>query len=688
MAWQGGGMPRVRASGTAFLPGLLLIVVIIIVGGPAFATSDLVAPALHGIVTDALGGALGQVEILVLGDAAAEAPLAVARSDDHGRFIVDGLAPGIYRVAAVKEGYLAFLGRFNTMFRPSLDMVLRPAPPESSGAAVPPKDASWILRLPERSLLRETDASVLLRREPDAAARVAGSALYDNLEGRVDHLVDLSVPLPGSPRENTGAGGAETRMSMASAIGRIASVRVRGERQSFDRVATKNGEEESASRDASSFFVEASCATGRDANLAMKASYAQGDLDVIGGASSPDGGFRHARRSWGYDATWSTQLDEASRLAVKVGYLDTLASLPEGRFVGAAFAGADGSRRPFLSRAMAAGGSYESLAAMRHQVRVDVEATLQDLPLPRSLAAGDGIAVMPASPAGWNVRVRAEDQWVLSAPLALVYGLGYVRGSDARQTSVVEPRVGGVWTDGAWRARLVVLYDLSTAGATPPWSDVPEPPGIRRAPAFGYDAEVDVRLPWGLGLKGARSFEPVAFDAAGAVFERIDPGFTPLYAADGSVSAERNSLTFSREAGGVTTYLKLISGSADGTLAQVFPFEVPLQLLADRRLRYDGARVGVRVAASGTDVSAEFRRVEDTAAIDPGAERTAQEFVEFQLAQDLLRGEPRGMSWRFLFAARTAPQRQAADADPPAAAGLRTLAALSRRVSAGLSLTF
>jgi hypothetical protein len=235
---------------------------------------------------------------------------------------------------------------------------------------------------------------------------------------------------------------------------------------------------------------------------------------------------------------------------------------------------------------------------------------------------------------------------------------------------------------------LVLLYDVVADGSSPARMEFSNAGASRLDPALGYDAEVESQLPWGFSLKAAESYEPVAFDAAGAVWERIDPGFTPLYAAGGSVRAKRGTITLAHEAAGVRTYLELIRGSAEGTLAQVFPFEVPLQLLADRRLRYHGGRIGVRVPGSGTDVYAEYRRVEDAAGFDGPSERMIQEFVELQVAQDLLRGVSRGMSWRFLLAARTSPRRQTVETDPAAAAGLKTLAALSRRVSAGVSLAF
>ncbi len=640
------------------------------------------------MVKDSLGRAIEEVEVFVLGDSADVDPLAVARTDDRGRFFVAGLTPGVYRVAAIKQGYLAFLGRFDTLLRSSLDLVLRPVPADSGSAPQAPADASWILRLPARSLLRETDAADLLRQEGSGGPPHAGSPVAEMIEGQFDHLVNLSGPLLGGAGEASEAGGAETRMRLASSIGQVGSVRVSGQRESFNRVASAEGDAETSSHLASSVFVEASCSTGPDASLAMKASYTQGDLDVAMGTPQSAGRLRQARQSWGYDANWSTQLDAASRLGVKVGYLDTLASFPGTVSASPALLSGEDPRRSFASRAMAAGGTYESVASDRHQIRVDIEASHLDHPLPRSYVATMPISGSPESAARWNVRVRGEDQWLVSKPLTVVYGLGYVRGSDARTLSVVEPRFGGSWTEGAWRARVVLLYDMFADGGAALPQGWPISGTARQDPALGYDAAVETALPWGFALKAAQAYEPVAFDAAGAVWERIDPGFTPLYATDGFVSATRGTLTLSHDAAGVHTYVELLRGSAEGSLAQVFPFEVPLQLLADRSLRYRGGRVGVRVAGSGTDVFAEYRRVEDTTAAEATAERTTQEFVELQVAQAVLRGEPRGMSWRVLLVARASPQRAVGDSAPASATGLKTLAALNQRVSAGVSVAF
>src|SRR5512143_2529641 len=90
--------------------------------------------ALGGVVRDALGRALGGVEVLVLNDRSTDT-VAAAVTDEAGRFRVADLPSGLYRVAALKPGYLATVTRANTFLRSSVDVVLRPVPrPGEPGA--------------------------------------------------------------------------------------------------------------------------------------------------------------------------------------------------------------------------------------------------------------------------------------------------------------------------------------------------------------------------------------------------------------------------------------------------------------------------------------------------------------------------------------------------------------------------
>ncbi len=677
-------MPKVRRTGAAFSIFFLLLSVVSMVAGSAAQARSTASPSLHGFVKDTLGRALDEVEVLVLGAAAGDPPLAVARTDPEGRFLVPDLAPGIYRVAAVKEGYLAFLGRFDTLLRSSYDLVLRPFP--GGGGIAAPADAAWALRLPARSLLRETDASDLLKREGIGGSRLAGTTFGETIGGQLDHLVDMGVRLSDGSSGTEDSGGAETRMRLSGSVGQRGSVTVRGQRESFDRVTATQGGPETANREASSVLVDASWATGHDSDFVMKASYDARRIDVYGVASLPEGSLRHTRRVLGYDATWSLQTDTSSRLALRVGLLDVLAVLPDG--VAGSLIGEAGVERGFSHREAAVGGSYRSLEGDRHEIRVDLDAAFRDLPLPLARYGADDSIAAAAEAAQWNVRSRAEDRWSISTPLTLVYGFGFAHGSGGRESSVIEPRFGAEWTDGTCRTGLTVFYALPAVSGGASGSDLASANVARRSQGFGYEVEFAVPLVVGLRLTGTQSYEPASYDAAGALWDRIDPAFVPLYVTGGSTSAERSSVVLSWEAGGVRTYLQVQRGEVSGWLSQAFPFEVPLQLLADRRLRYHGGRVGLQFSSSGTDASAEYRKVEDVPDGEFAVDGTAQEFIELQLAQALLRHGSRGISWRFLLAARASPRRESADADSSAAAGSRTLAALSRRVSAGISVAF
>ena len=68
------------------------------------AQAAFVAP-LSGSVRDTVGNVLSGVEVLVVETRGAASPLATTLSNRDGEFRVPGLVPGLYRIAALKEGY-------------------------------------------------------------------------------------------------------------------------------------------------------------------------------------------------------------------------------------------------------------------------------------------------------------------------------------------------------------------------------------------------------------------------------------------------------------------------------------------------------------------------------------------------------------------------------------------------------
>lgn len=160
-----------------------------------------VATMLSGFVRDEVGGALEGVEILVLSpEGRGDGALLRAVTDAGGRFLLGSIPPGVYRVAAIKSGYVATFGRVNTVLRSSVDLVLRPVPKNGeTGSEKVLDDLSWTLRVPPQSILRELDESAIVASSGGSSgARTFAARVQDSVRGEVDHMVALGSWRPGS----------------------------------------------------------------------------------------------------------------------------------------------------------------------------------------------------------------------------------------------------------------------------------------------------------------------------------------------------------------------------------------------------------------------------------------------------------------------------------------------------------
>ncbi len=664
-----------RVSSASMLGAAILTALLVVPGstGSSQVRAETTVP-LTGIVRDSLGNALGEVQVLVLGDAAPAAPVAVARTDERGRFLVAELRPGVYRIAALKEGYLAFLGSVNTILRSSLDLVLRPMPAATGGEAAAPHDASWALRLPARSVLRETGPGPLPAEGSRDGDGARPSPIVESLDGEFAHVVALAQPRSGEGGGGEAMEGGATRLRLASALGERGKFAVAGNRESLGRASEGEGDSTAARRDASAILVDVSYDTGRDANLSVKAGFERHGLwDSSTGAN-------RERRVWGYDALWTRQVDAESRMGIQVGYLDASLDVAQD----AADTAIEAPVPPYAlqNRRIAAEGSFESVAAAGHRLHVDLAASRHDLPAPGSPAPLPALPDDPGPGFGWALRVEAGDDWSVHGPVSMIYGLGYQRSLDGRRPSLVEPSLGGSWNAAGLRASVVVEYN------------VVEETGVSIATGaidgFGFEADVEASLPFGLRLRGGLARDPADADAAEDAFWSLDSSREPVYVTDGAIATGRASLALEHQSRAVMTWVEWTRGSAEGPLTPRYTIDVPVRLLEDRRMTWQEGLVGVRVKATGTDVLAEYRRVNDAPAGDAeGPEpAVAHEYVELRVSQDLIRSESQGLTCRLLLAARAVPRT------PPQTAGDRStapgplLAAVGQRFSAGLVVAF
>lgn len=671
-------MWRARDPFRPFVLALVLFALLLI-GSTIRAASH---AALTGVARDPLGHTLKGVEVFVLPAIPAAVPLAVVRTDGEGRYVVADLAPGLYRVAGIKEGYLIFLANIDTVLEQSIDLLLRPRPhPAEQGGDTQPESESWALRLPDRSLLRETDAKL----EGQGGTRVATPGFYEIFQGQVDQLFELGGLLPRVSGWSSDVQGMETRMRLGGSLGERGNGWLEARRESLDAASAPPEEFTSAARKAAAAHVNVSYDPTRDTNLAIRGFYSRHDL--VEATSAPGGapGLREAERSWGCRTKWSKQLSGDSRLAVRLEYLESAVELPASRIEPAGAQGSAERGRTFANRGMGAEGSYESVTAERHRVHVGLRAQLLDLPLPLLRVVGEDTYGGVGSTPGLSVGLNAQDAWSVSNPLTILYGLGYRQGLNRASTSLIVPKFGGIWSEEQLQVRWMVSYYAASSGRGLPAAEL-----VRPVHALGYEGEAQVPLPFGLRLKGTVSYAPAQYDAGR---EPLDNPYVPhpIYVTDGNAEAREATFGLERVSAGTTAFLQFTQGMAEGILAPTSPLDRPVSLLADRRLRYSSSRAGVRVALTGTDVVAEFRRIEEQVSRDgdPVSPPPPRAYVELRLTQDLLRQQPSGTSWRLLVVARSAYGGEGSSVGfSPRTSDAAGLAFLNRQVSAGVSVAF
>ena len=671
-------MFEVRAFGAAFLTSVLAFGGALAAPALQFSGSD----SIQGVARDVLGNVLEGVEVLFLTEAAGHSPVAIVATNDEGHFQVPDLAPGVYRVAALKKGYLTYVGRVNTTLDRPLELLLRPSPQPGEGGQVLPEDASWALRLPRRRLLREQEQDVPLRnRDARDAPSAAQTAVYELLQLEIDQWFSLAESLPGTGKESNALEGMETDMRLAGALGHRGSVRLQGH---HERLARSGDLQESglSDRQSSSLLLGLLYDTGRDSNLAVRAFYGEHALDFVA-PNQAGNTLHHGLRAWGYNAAWSKQLSSVSRVGVQVDYHDTTMDLPAGPAVAEQRPATAGATE-VNNRTVGAQGVYESLATDRHQISVGFRAQFADAPLAWSAGTPHASAVQGPATAGWSLRLNAEDSWAISSPVTLTYGLGYRHSLAREEASLLVPRLGGVWSSHWASARLLLSYYAPFWQG--PSGDGAPPISFQLERPWGYDAEVEVPVVDSVRVKGAVSFAPMQFDYFG-----YDPGEPsgmepPIYATGGRAAAKRTSLGLAHESPWIITTFEAAHGTAEGRLAAVSPLTAPVRRLSDNRVSFRDGSVGVQIVPWGTKLFLDYLRIEESSLLDPEA-RTAfeEESVELRLIQDLIHSRALHSSWRLLLALRLADLEAAAEDFPYYD---RPIASASHRLSAGVSVAF
>jgi hypothetical protein len=207
-----------------------------------------------------------------------------------------------------------------------------------------------------------------------------------------------------------------------------------------------------------------------------------------------------------------------------------------------------------------------------------------------------------------------------------------------------------------------------------------------RANALGYEVDLDAGLSPSVRLRTSLSYAPIQETELG--FERTrDIAARPLYLTDGQAAVFEASAAVAREVGATTAYLESASGRVEGRVSAVLPFDTPLQTLSWSRLDYRAIRVGVRVAASGTDLRLEHRRVSEVPDAGAPARPSERDDVMLRLLQDVATNAG-GAAWRLLVAVQSIDLGDGEFALARIGGTTYRLPASHYQVNAGMSIAF
>ncbi len=643
-----------------------------------------------GTISDALGNALSGVEVLVLTPGDLAKPVAVTHSDDRGSFRISKLTPGSYRVAAVKRGYLTFVGGIDTLIQSSLDVVLRPSLEIGQDPAIDlPEDPSWALRLPRRGILREVEAETPTVREA-MDSRAVAERRDDPMRLRVEQLFSVVAGPDDRRSDSAELRATETRMALDSSFGERGNLSLRGRSERLASAKTSSPALAAASTEAASMRVDLSYVTSTQGQLAINAFYSQNGYELTDAVTGIAPAIQREQRTWGYNAEWSRQLDDRSRVAVKLDYQDvSLDHPPTGG--GPWSAGVPESNATFSNRAVGAEGMFERVKSERHEVQVALRAQL----LRRPAGVGGPVTGQVAGYAGipaveisdWTLQMQARDTFSISGPFTLVYGLGYKQALVSSESRLLAPLFGGSWSDHGWRVSAQLSYHAVSNGRTTEGGDLWS--SFRPERSVGYRARIEIPIVDGIHLEGGASYSPIQFEYFGSGRESYALDGQPLYVTDGNSSVLENRLALVEDRGASQTYLEFVHGRAEGNLASLMPFDTSYPTLSDRDLRYRNASFGVRVPSRGTDVIVEYQKVVASLASSlTSPAGSVQESVEFRVRQNLWAMHAAG-DWRLLLALRMGSV-DSGDLDSWESRGgdEETLEALNRRISAGVSVLF
>ena len=646
----------------------LLALVCLLLPAPDAAAAASDTPLLTGVVVDPFGKALEGVRILIATDLTAS-DHQVSVTDSQGRYLFSGLVPAAYQLFAVKPGFRIRLLRVDMVLRRSMDFTLFPVPDADSTSRTKDTDPlGWVLRIPAGDILKDLqqpdDSTTGERNVTLTPARPAVVALVPgNIQGEFLYLQTAGSPFPGSGDSRVERSGKQSRVRMEGDLGDRMNWFLEGDLRRASRILAADTEPGGKAFQTGEVAVGMNFAPSREDDVSFSLLFGKSSLkreDPFADPFSPR--TNQEQEAWGYDARWSRNVDSMSHLDFRVRYQQGLVSLPDpgqdhlGAQLGPAASTVDHSLWD-------AGGQYRLVVDDRHELLLGMRTRVYDtglegredwllIPL---LSGGDGAELTAL--AGWDIDFFGEDQWKISEPFRLVYGLTYSVSDSVRAEEIVIPKV--VFhhrrEDGMeWNAGLLLAWGT-------PRNQAVDAAGDRQKAEteVGYVIGLSHPLPQGFRVAVSASSHPAAgiFPAlespAGETYATASVFQQDPYVGHRRVQAKEIDIQVEKRFRHAVGRLGSTVGSAEGLLAANLEEIAPLLELNPGTLRYVATRLQTVLDRSETEFQIGYRRVSEegeSAGATAGALRKYL-VLDFQVVQRLAFLETLSRSqWKVIFA--------------------------------------
>jgi hypothetical protein len=617
-----------------------------------------------GVVQDTLGHGIPGVEIVVFSlGGSGSSSLAILRTDDRGRFSLEGIGPGNFLLALNKPRFPIRLAQANSRLLSLLQIRLGPELIPSAGEGSPGDSMDWVLRLPRTDIMKEEEPQVPERVGADEGG--FGKAGFGEPGSRPSALESSRLPVSGEVRQwyTSSLAGIGGSPETSGSTGRATTVHVTGDLLGRGDWEVRGLTETLSTEGVGDVFGGSGSDQGANRlRLAMRYHVsAEDSLQVqarldrdryrLDGESEAPGLSNQAVRTLGYQANWTRSMGKESGLEVATGFLHAQARVPWDIDAGT---GAVDSRDELRDWHWNARAGYHlqlprahrlSLAAQTRVYRND----LRDAGWLLTPIRAD-LSMLDTGQRGWGLSLSGEDSWQLSQPLSLILGLDTHVSEGLDRNLILVPRIGARREGDQSTLQGWILIRTENLGSMESRQGGTSGRGSAQSETLGFRAEIVQRFQGSWVVSGHVERNPLGAPAVLGQSGTVDSS-TPevMLVTDPGAWSQEAGFSVSKSLKGVEGSLESDHGRVMGRMAGGLT-EAPVVFLGDGGVRYLALKVSAKVQKSDTQVRLDYTRLADMEADETAAATLNASRVDLLVLQPIPFVSNRGAgSWRILF---------------------------------------